>query len=446
MTQQTVVDNKRTALIKKNIIASFLIKGWSAVVQLLLVTLTLNCLGAYENGIWLTISSMLIWIDNFDIGLGNGLRNRLAEYIAHDDIDKARKAVSSTFYMLIIIIIPVVLIMNLLIWNLDLYTFLNINPNRVGNLNIILSTATILVCSTFIFKFIGNFYMGLQMPAINNLLVTSGQTLSLIGTAIIYVLGIRSLWLIAVVNTLSPLLVYLISYPFTFYRKYKNLRPSFGFVEIPVMKDLFNVGMKFFLLQMSAIILFMSSNIIISKYFSPEMVTPYQISYRYFSLIQLLFTIICVPYWTATTDAYQRNDKAWILQSNRMLNKIVLLIIPIVIIMITFSDFVYSIWIGSVVKIPFSMTVIMAIYIFILTVSIRYSFILNGVGALNLQLIMTITAAIVYIVAAVLISHFSKNINYLLILMCLVNTPGLFVNAIQYHKIINGKAKGIWRK
>ena len=52
----------RTGLIKKNILASFFVKGWLIVVQLLMVPLTLHCLGVYENGIWLTISSMLVWI------------------------------------------------------------------------------------------------------------------------------------------------------------------------------------------------------------------------------------------------------------------------------------------------------------------------------------------------------------------------------------------------
>jgi hypothetical protein len=61
-------DDKRSSTIYKNIIASFAIKGWSVLVQLMLVPLTLACLGVYENGVWLTISSVLLWIDNLDVG------------------------------------------------------------------------------------------------------------------------------------------------------------------------------------------------------------------------------------------------------------------------------------------------------------------------------------------------------------------------------------------
>ena len=62
---------QRTVLLRKNIFFSFLIKGWSALAIFLTVPLTLSCLGVYENGVWLTISSVLLLIDNLDIGLGN---------------------------------------------------------------------------------------------------------------------------------------------------------------------------------------------------------------------------------------------------------------------------------------------------------------------------------------------------------------------------------------
>ena len=84
------INNKRSKLIRNNIILSFFTKGWSAIILLLTVPVTLNCLGDYKNGVWLTISSLLLWIENMDIGLGNGLRNTLAIHLAHNDIQKAK--------------------------------------------------------------------------------------------------------------------------------------------------------------------------------------------------------------------------------------------------------------------------------------------------------------------------------------------------------------------
>lgn len=439
-------DNPRTALIRKNIAASLFIKGWSTIVLFSLVPLTLKCLGAYENGVWLTISSMLVWIDNLDIGLGNGLRNKLAESLACGDRLKARRAVSSTFFMLIAVIAPACVLLNALIWGFDMYSFLNVDSSIVGNLRTVLSVSVVLVCSTFIFKFIGNFYMGLQMPAINNLFVTVGQTLMFIGTLLVYLSGIHSLLLIALVNTMSPFLVYLISYPITFRGRYKDLRPSPSFVDRHTVNELFGMGVKFFVLQISGMILFMSSNVVISNSFSPELVTPYQIAYRYFCVAMLLFNIICMPYWTATTDAYKRGDMAWIKRASRTLDRYLLLMALVVALLMTVSRPVFALWIGTDVEIPLPMTVIVGVYMLTMLISMRYSWVLNGVGALNLQLCMTIFAAVFYIPLALGVSTLTHNINCLLIVMCLVNLPGLVVNIIQYYKIINGTAKGIWEK
>lgn len=85
--------DKRTKLLVRNVIASFFIKGWAACVTLMMVPLTLKCLGVYQNGVWLTISSLLVWVDHMDIGLGNGLRNKLALHMAHQETEEARKVI-----------------------------------------------------------------------------------------------------------------------------------------------------------------------------------------------------------------------------------------------------------------------------------------------------------------------------------------------------------------
>ncbi len=438
--------DKRSALIGKNILFSFLLKIWSAAVIFLLVPYTLKCLGEYRNGVWLTLSSLLLWIDQLDIGLGNGMRNKLAAYMAEGDVYKARQAVSSTFCMLIVVVVPVAVALCLLINAVDLYSLLNINPAYVADLREVFMVATIFVCATFVLKFIGNFYLGLQLPAVNNLLVVSGQTLALFATMALYYCGVSSLVAIAVVNTFPPLIVYVVAYAYSFFYKYRNLRPTVDSVRKTMISQLFSYGMKFFVLQMAGCVLFMTSNVLISRMFSPDVVTPYQITYRYFSIILMVFTVICTPYWSATTDAYKRNDIAWIVKSNRLLNKIVLAVAVLEIIMVAVSPVFYAIWVGKDVDVPLSMTVMMGVYMFVTICSLRYSFILNGIGALRLQLYATVSAAVCFIPLAVAAVKMTGSIVWFMAVMSAVNVPGLAVNIIQYRKIINNKAQGIWIK
>ena len=77
--------NKRTLRAKKNITVSFISKAISILIGFIIVPLTLSYIGEVEYGIWLTIASIISWFSFFDIGLGNGLRNKLAEALAKDD-------------------------------------------------------------------------------------------------------------------------------------------------------------------------------------------------------------------------------------------------------------------------------------------------------------------------------------------------------------------------
>ena len=79
------------------------------------------------------------------------------EASAVGDSEKARGVVSSTFVMLIAIILPVVVIINLFVANVDIYSLLNVDWHIVTNLNAVISVSVLLVGITFIFKFIGNF-------------------------------------------------------------------------------------------------------------------------------------------------------------------------------------------------------------------------------------------------------------------------------------------------
>ena len=71
--------HSRSVNAKKNILASLVIKGCSIAISLILVPLTIHYVNPTKYGIWLTLSSMVSWFGFFDIGFGNGLRNKFAE-------------------------------------------------------------------------------------------------------------------------------------------------------------------------------------------------------------------------------------------------------------------------------------------------------------------------------------------------------------------------------
>ena len=110
----------RSIKAKKNIIASFLIRGVSIIISLIMVPLTINYINPSRYGIWLTLSSIVGWFSFFDIGLSQGLRNKFAEAKAKGNDNLAQVYVSTTYAILAIIFFVVwmifLLVNNFLDW------------------------------------------------------------------------------------------------------------------------------------------------------------------------------------------------------------------------------------------------------------------------------------------------------------------------------------------
>ena len=61
------------------------------------IPLMIKYLGNEQYGIWSTILAIFSWIVLFDIGIGNGVRNKLAESLAKENKEEAQKYVSTGY-------------------------------------------------------------------------------------------------------------------------------------------------------------------------------------------------------------------------------------------------------------------------------------------------------------------------------------------------------------
>lgn len=392
--------SQRTQLLLKNVAASFLIKGWSLVVQLLLVPISLDCLTNYEYGIWLTIWSILAGIETLDVGLGNGLRNKLAEAVANGDWELARRQVSNTFILMTLIACAVCTMASVWICNGDLYGALNVDANIVPNLRIIMVLLFTVMCITFVARIIGSIYMALQVPTMNYLMSSVGSTLSLVGVWILSLVGSHSLLLVTLLYTVLPMATFIGFAVFSFGHRYKAIAPSFRHYDSSIVQGLIGLGLKFFVIQISSMLLLLTVNLTISKVLSPEQLTPYHIAYRYFSVLLIPFSLIAVPIWSAATDAYSRGDVAWIRSALRKLEYTVAVFIVLLMVMYGLSDLFYGIWVGSRVMVPDMLSVAVALNIMVLILSQCYSSVLYGIGKINVATITLAVATVAFMLLA----------------------------------------------
>ena len=373
------------------------------------------------------------------------MRNKLTEALARNNLKLARIYVSTAFYSLFIIVVGIYAIFLLFHSLVDWYEILNVDQEKVSNLNSIVVIVFAFFCTSFVLKIIGNVYMAYQQSAINDLFTFLGNAVSL---GLIYICTLLvetgSLEQVAVIYSAAPVIVYFVAFPITFI-KFKDIQPSVKCVKFVYLRELMSLGMQFFIIQIACIVLFMTSNLIISRMFGPELVTPYNIAYKYFSLVSTGFTIVITPIWSAVTDAYVCKDYVWI---RRTMNKLLLLwmlSIVLSVVMVIVSTYFYKFWVGNEVLIPYSLSILCAAYVCILNWNNIFNYFLNGVGKIKLQLYATLLASIVFLPLAFIMGK-SMGVNGVLLALCLCMLCNSVWAPIQYYKIINIKDSGIWSK
>jgi O-antigen/teichoic acid export membrane protein len=208
-----------------------------------------------------------------------------------------------------------------------------------------------------------------------------------------------------------------------------------------------NLGVKFFFLQIVALIIFSSSNIIIAQLFAPEDVVPYSIAFKYYNLVTMLFSMVLTPFWSAYTDAYTRGDHIWIRRTIDVLKRAWLVAAAVVIVMSVFANDFYRFWVGSDIVIPLEMSLVMGVYVLIIAWSNIYANFINGTGKVRLQMYFAAGIGAVNIPLAVALASYSGlGIVGVVLAPCLCLLPGCFVWPVQVRRILSGTAEGVWGK
>lgn len=437
----------RTVKLKKNVLLSLFVKAGSIICSLLLVPVTIDFVNDVQYGIWLTISSIVAWMSFFDIGFTNGLRNKLAEAFGFKKIKLARIYISTTYVVLGSIFLFLMTILLLVVRFVNVTSLLKIDNCYETDLKTALYILIVYFCITFILKILSVILIADQRPAYSSLIDFIGQLLSLFSVLLLssYIEG--SLSVLSYCLCIPPLLVWLVYTVICFRRDYRDFYPSFKFVDFRYVNSLLTLGVKFFVIQIAAVVQFQTANILIGRMFSMSDVTQYNIAYKYFNVIYMVFMILLQPFWSAVTEAYSKNDLPWIRNSVKKYFSIWLAVSVLGILMLVFSDFVYRIWIGNAVKISFGLSAWMFVYVSTLMLGAIFVYFVNGIGALKIQYISSLFSPFVFIGSVfLLVKVFNIGVVSILVASIIANYNGLILAPIQFFKVVVKKKKGIWVK
>lgn len=413
---------------KRSVTLNFLLKPVGMIISLLYTPLLLRFLGNEQNGIWVTILSIINWINYFDVGIGNGLRNQLTVEVTKRKYDEAKQSISTAYivmtglvFLIFFIAIAVGMFIN---WGSVLNTKLTVEPALLISFTFI--------CINFVLSLQKIAYFAIQKSELVALSGVITQCVNLVGVFLFILIGQsdkgNKLTDMAILFGVSSLAVNILFSVLT-WRKNSYMVPSVKLFKRNKLKGICSLGFKFFFIQIAGLILFTTDSLIISKLFSPEFVTPYNTIYRAFGVAQSVFIAILTPFWSRFTVAKQQEDYHWM---RTTINKMVLLwiIFSIAIIGITpLYQTISDVWLGRHLNYDTGIVPLMAIYYIAYIYSSICSTVLNGLGEVNVQMISSVIAAILNIPLSV---FFAVNCKLATAGICLGTVISLLIGDVLY--------------
>ncbi|MDB5146087.1 MAG: hypothetical protein JWQ57_107, partial [Mucilaginibacter sp.] len=301
-------DDKRFKKIRLYTLLNIFFKGLGVLCGFMVVPISLSYINKSEYGVWLTLTSITAWLSYMDIGLGNGMRNKLAEAIAKNDKILAKEYVSTTYVIFSIVISIIFIIFALsnifLNWN-------NILKTNISGKELMFITYVIVLsfCLRLILNLATTVVVALQKVYVDSLINFLISFFTVISIYLLPKLYSPSFTIFSVTLAIIPVIALFIFNIFLFkISSFKYFRPEIKYFNKAHIRSLLNVGIQFFFIQFVGIIIFSTDNILITQLFSPSEVTAFNVAYKYFSISTLVFSIILLPYWSAFTSSYVQKD------------------------------------------------------------------------------------------------------------------------------------------
>ncbi len=338
-------------IIVKNVLGAFLVKGGALIVTLLSTPAFIT----YFNdqtvlGVWYTLLSVLTWFLNFDLGIGNGIRNNLVEAFTQKDMKKAREVISSGLLSCLLVTLALsavgVSLCFVINWNTVLNISAEILPSSVLRTSVLVVFAAIML--RFLLTTVNSMFYALQMSAVNNGLALCVSVLQLLYVLLFTSANPReALVHISVVFLVTSNLPLLVAAVVLFCTKLRAAVPSVWCIQRAEMKKVLKVGGAFFLCQIFYMLIVNTNEFLISFFFDPTCTTEYTFYYKITSILSMLVTLAMTPIWSAVTKGMTENNWPWIRSLYQKLKWLAWGAVAVCFCVVPFLQPIMDVWLGA---------------------------------------------------------------------------------------------------
>jgi len=433
--------SERSQNVKKNIIYSIILKAVGVGLTFILLPLTVHYLTEIEYGIWVTLFSVMNWVNMMDMGIGLGLRNKLAEAVTKENVPMIREYISTGFYALTGIGVILLGIFYFTLQFADMQVIFNTDAIESNILyQVTFWTGTFIIVA-FVLSLIQQVYYAYQKAAMTGMIAISHSAIML---AVVYILTLQPhhnlLYFVYAFGCaiLSSRLIFI----FLFFYKHRALIPKLCYTRWKRVKDITGLGIRFFIIQICCIFGYTFSNFLITELVGPEYVRSYDVVVKIISASTMLQQLVTTPLWSAYTDAYVRKDYNWII---KVFKKSIILTAAICLLFAIISFFIDNIiWIWMHIQLEYTPHLVLYIFFYYVLVLFNNAccMVLNGIGNINVQMIAWIvTATLVIPLSCYFVNYKGMTTDGIALAMCLSMIVLVIILPIQLCMLFSK-----WRK
>lgn len=436
------ISSKNTEVVAKNTLYAFLIKGFALAITFFSTPVFIRYFNNNEVlGLWYTLLSMLTWFLNFDLGIGNGIRNHLVKAIASGNRIEIKKIISSGFASVGAVTLLLSLIGILIVFNVNLNSLLNVSEKLISPS--VLLTSTLMIFAAIMLRFflttVSSVFYALQRSAINNFLALCVSILQLCFILLFHYDSVEA----ALVNVSFAYLVIsnlpiIIAGILIFFNELSYAKPHYLYVKKETVNKIMGIGIVFFLCQIAYMIITNTNEFFISHFWNPSATADYSFYYRIVMLLSMMVSLALTPTWSMITKAYAERDYQWLSKLYRFFKISGLGLVVLQFALVPFMQFIMNIWLGKgQITVYYPTAIAFACFGASFIYSSMLSTIVCGLAKMKLQLWCYGTGALLKMALIILIARVSNDWTWVVWSNVFILLPYCILQQIQLNRMFS---------
>ena len=291
-------------------IAATVAKLVSAAMGILSAPIVVHHLGKEQFGLWMVVSSLVIWLQLAEFGIANGLSNALAEAHGRNDSQAASGYLSSAIAATVVVAILCLPLLAIAYYGLNWVRILNLaNPELARKASDALLVAGLAFIVNIPLSLAARAFLAYQRSYVSSYLQVGASVATVAGLWIAVELDLGLTWFVGIA-AFVPMTANLFLW-FGLSKLDARLTLGIDQVKRSALSRVAASSVPLFLFQVGALLLNQLVNLVIARTATLSLVADYNVVLRIYIFVFAIAAGLSNPFYAAIREASEKGDTRW---------------------------------------------------------------------------------------------------------------------------------------